>query len=78
MMPAGPVPGDTARFDPVPIRRAEARRIEARYGAVVWFGYFTRRWWALVDRQYLVHGATPDMLGDAIMAARGRGRTSRR
>ncbi|WP_433463215.1 hypothetical protein [Spirillospora sp. CA-128828] len=63
---------DTAKVDPVPIRVAEARRIEARYGGVVWFGYFTGLWWALVDRRALVQAATPDRLGEAIMAARRR------
>ncbi|RKS79267.1 hypothetical protein BZB76_0719 [Actinomadura pelletieri DSM 43383] len=64
---------DTARVDPIPVRVAEARRIQARYGATtVWFGYFTREWWALVDKARLVEGATPDRLGEAIMAARRR------
>ncbi|WP_433464354.1 hypothetical protein [Spirillospora sp. CA-128828] len=63
---------DTVRIDPVPIRVAEARRIEDRYGGVVWFGYWTRRWWALVDEQALVHGATPTRLGEAIVAVRRR------
>ncbi|GAA2302299.1 hypothetical protein GCM10010402_71600 [Actinomadura luteofluorescens] len=68
------VPGDTAVIDPVPIRVLEARRIEARYGATaVWFGYFTRRWWALVDLVWLVEGKTPDRLGEAIVAARKHG-----
>ncbi|RKS76500.1 hypothetical protein BZB76_1856 [Actinomadura pelletieri DSM 43383] len=72
-MIGGRLSDDTARIDPVPIRVAEARRIQARYGArTVWFGYFTREWWALVDDARLVEGATPDRLGEAIMAARRR------
>ncbi|MGI5201646.1 hypothetical protein ACQEU6_08700 [Spirillospora sp. CA-108201] len=56
------------------IRAAEARRIKAIYGVTsVWFGRFTREWWALVDRVQLVEGSTPDRLGEAIAAARGRG-----
>ncbi|MEV3923269.1 hypothetical protein [Actinomadura coerulea] len=67
------LPDDTAVIDPVPIRALEARRIEARYGATaVWFGYFTRHWWALVDLAWLVEGKTPDRLGEAIVAARRR------
>ncbi|GAA4238888.1 hypothetical protein GCM10022254_56720 [Actinomadura meridiana] len=76
MAPCDRLPDDTARIDPVPIRVAEARRIEARYGGVVWFGYFTRGWWALVDEAYLVEGATPDRLGEAIMAVRRRVRSA--
>lgn len=67
------VPDDTAVIDPVPIRVMEARRIEARYDATtVWFGYFTRHWWALVDLSWLVEGKTPDRLGEAITAVRRR------
>ncbi|WP_433465686.1 hypothetical protein [Spirillospora sp. CA-128828] len=70
-MTLGPLE-NTAVIDPEPIRAVEARRICDQYGAVVWFGYFTRRWWALVDQHALVQGATPDRLGQAIMAARRR------
>ncbi|MGH3241012.1 MAG: hypothetical protein ACRDNL_11585 [Spirillospora sp.] len=46
---AAPVPDDTAAIDPVPIRAVEAHRIQALFGGVtVWFGYFTREWWAMV------------------------------
>lgn len=62
---------DTAVHDPVPIQVAEARRIQAKYGGVtVWFGYFTREWWALVDKAQLVEGENPDRLGEEITAAR--------
>lgn len=67
-------PADTAVVDPVPIRVMEARRVQAQYGGVtVWFGYFTRSWWALLPEARLVEGRTPDRLGQAIAAARGRG-----
>ncbi|TYB44201.1 hypothetical protein [Actinomadura chibensis] len=66
-----PLPDDTAVIDPVPIRVAEARRLQDRYGATtVWFGYFTQEWWALVDRERLVEGENPERLGAEIMAAR--------
>ena len=68
-MTRGPL-DDTAVIDPVPIRVLEARRIQDRYGATVWFGYFTREWWALVDQARLVEADNPDRLGEEIMAAR--------
>lgn len=62
-------------IDPVPIRVAEAQRIEAQYGVTVWFGYFTRAWWAYVEDAdiftgTLIEAPTPDKLGEEIMAAR--------
>ncbi|MEV4000980.1 hypothetical protein [Actinomadura sp. NPDC049753] len=65
-------PADTAMDDPAPIRALEARRIQASYGATsVWFGRFTRRWWALLPEARLVEASTPDQLGRAITATRG-------
>jgi hypothetical protein len=65
-------PDDAAAIDL--IRAAEAHRVEAAYGVTsVWFGRFTREWWALVDRVQLVKGSTPDRLGEAIAAARSHG-----
>lgn len=63
---------DTAQLDPEPIRLAEAREIQRRYGVTAWFGYFTGHWWALVDRRRLVEAPTPHRLGAAIMSARRR------
>ncbi|MCO6010558.1 hypothetical protein NE236_36930 [Actinoallomurus purpureus] len=43
--------------------------------AVVWFGAFTQRWWAIVragDRWSLVEGAGPDELTGAIINANRR------
>ena len=69
-MTCGPL-DDTAIIDPVPIRVLEARRIQAAYGATtVWFGYFTREWWALIDHTHLVEADNPDHLAHAILAAR--------
>ena len=64
---------NTAVHDLVPLCQAEARRLQARYGALVWFGHHTRGWWALVDRARLVEGKSPDQLGEAILAARRAG-----
>ncbi|WP_339155351.1 hypothetical protein [Actinomadura luteofluorescens] len=65
-------PRDTAVIDPVPIRVMEARRIQDHYGGTaVWFGYFTRSWWALLPEARLVEGTTPERLGAAIAAASG-------
>lgn len=64
---------DTAAISPVPIQGAEVGRIQATYGVTTaWFGGSTRRWWAL-DHDHLVEGATPDRLGEAILAARRAG-----
>ena len=54
-------------------QRAEAERLQARYGALVWWGRHTREFWAVVDRVRLVEGETPDQLGEAILAARRAG-----
>ena len=64
---------DTAVISPVPIQGAEVGRIQATYGVTTaWFGASTHHWWAL-DRDHLVEGATPDRLGEAILAARRAG-----
>jgi hypothetical protein len=39
-------------------------------GAVVWYGAYTRRWWAMVrvaDRMQLFEGAGPDEITGAII-----------
>lgn len=59
----------TGRIDPAPIQRAEITDLEARLGVTAWFGFHTRRWWA-IDDDRLVEGATPDRLADAVMTAR--------
>ena len=61
----------TAALDPTPIQRAEVAELRARYGVTAWFGFHTRRWWALDDDR-LIEGATPDRLASAVMAARRR------
>ncbi|GAA1792741.1 hypothetical protein GCM10009735_25800 [Actinomadura chokoriensis] len=60
----------TTRIDVGPIHRAEVRELEQRFGVVAWFGFHTRRWWALVGDR-LVEAATPAGLADAVMAVRG-------
>lgn len=60
----------TTRIDVGPIHRAEIRELEQRFGVVAWFGFHTRRWWALVGDR-LVEAATPAGLADAVMAVRG-------
>lgn len=53
-----------------PILRAEIRDLECRFGVVAWFGFHTRRWWALAEGR-LVEAATPAGLADAVIAIRG-------
>lgn len=59
----------TARFDAGPIQRAEIADLQRRLGVLAWFGFSTRRWWAL-DENRLIEGANPARLADAVMAAR--------
>jgi hypothetical protein len=57
------------RTDTASIRSILAERFP---GAVIWFGRFTRRWWALVwagGRWRLVEGAQPEDLTRAIINA---------
>ncbi|WP_433236033.1 hypothetical protein [Actinomadura nitritigenes] len=63
---------DAAIVKAEPVRRADpmADRFRERYGVTAWYGHHTPAWWALVDRWALVEGATPEQLGEAIMAAR--------
>lgn len=68
-----PPPGDTAGLDPAPIRGALIAELRDRYGVVAWFGFHTRRWWALAEDR-LVEAETPDRLVGAVMAARRRAR----
>jgi hypothetical protein len=65
MLPDATVPIDTG-----PILCAEIRELERRFGVVAWFGFHTRRWWALVDGR-LVEAATPAGLADTVMALLG-------
>lgn len=65
MLPDATVPIDTG-----PLIRAEIGELERRFGVVAWFGFHTRRWWALVDGR-LVEAATPAGLADAVMAVLG-------
>lgn len=60
----------TVPIDTGPLVRAEIRELERRFGVVAWFGFHTRRWWALVDGR-LIEAATPAGLADAVMAVRG-------
>ena len=63
--------GTSRYMAPIAIdQRAEARRLQARYGVLVWWGPHTREFWAMVDRTRLVEGATPEALGQAILTAR--------
>lgn len=65
------MPSDaTVPIDTGPIVRAEIRELECRYGVVAWFGFHTRRWWALVEGR-LVEAATPARLANAVVAVRG-------
>ncbi len=65
------MPSDaTVPIDTGPIVRAEIRELECRYGVVAWFGFHTRRWWALVEGR-LVEAATPAGLANAVVAVLG-------
>lgn len=68
-LPRADLPDVTARIDSRPIVRAEIHDLQRRFGVPVWFGFHTRRWWALVE-DHLVEAATPARLGDAVMAER--------
>ncbi len=54
-----------------PNAEATAAALRRRFpGAVVWFGRFTRHWWAVVpvaDRFRLFEGASPDEITAAII-----------
>ena len=39
----------TVPIDTRPIVRAEIQDLAGRFGVVAWFGFHTRRWWALVE-----------------------------
>jgi hypothetical protein len=60
----------TVPIDTGPIVCAEIRDLERRFGVVAWFGFHTRRWWAVVEGR-LVEAATPASLADAVMAVLG-------
>ncbi|GAA1883765.1 hypothetical protein GCM10009736_59660 [Actinomadura bangladeshensis] len=62
----------TVPVDTGPLIRAEIGELERRFGVVAWFGFHTRRWWALVEGR-LVEAATPAGLAEAVMAVRGAG-----
>ncbi|GAA0252897.1 hypothetical protein [Actinomadura nitritigenes] len=56
MNPAGypqHVPADelrtaTSRMDARSIRDAELGRLSRQYGAIVWWGHYTRAWWVML------------------------------
>ncbi|MFF5259417.1 hypothetical protein ACFY4C_10765 [Actinomadura viridis] len=52
------------------IERAVAQRLRRQYGAVVWYGRRTRRWWAYTGGR-LVEGDFPAHLEAGIIQARG-------
>lgn len=64
------------KFDPGPIRRAELQQLARNFpGSMVWFGHFTREWWAYIPagpHGFLVGGAgNPQVLDHKIRAALG-------
>lgn len=64
------LPDVTIPIDTGPLIRAEIGELERRFGVVAWFGFHTRRWWALVDGR-LAEAATPAGLADTVMALLG-------
>ncbi|URN05840.1 hypothetical protein LUW74_22705 [Actinomadura madurae] len=64
-LPADELCTATSRIDAKSIRDAELGRLSRQYGAIVWWGHYTRAWWGHYTRAWWVMLPGPRRLLDA-------------
>lgn len=61
----------TGRQDAQAIRDAEVARFHDQYGAITWYGHFTREWWGMLPGRRLLEATTLAGLEGQILHALG-------